>query len=151
MEQHNKNELFFFLPHHNMIGVYISSGGSRISRWGGADPLGGGANLRCIHFSAKTYAKTKEIDPVGGGGHTGGAPWIRQWLGNGVQPELFAPEWIHSWNNSAWTSKLRAVGLEGLSPCPLIWTQAMRPSQISSPSPYLLATRDEVSNYALIN
>ena len=43
------------------------SGGSRISRWGGADPLGGGANLQCIHFSAKTYAKTKEMDPVGGG------------------------------------------------------------------------------------
>ena len=34
---------------------------------GGADPLGG-ANLRCIHFLVKTYAKTKEIDPVGGGG-----------------------------------------------------------------------------------
>ena len=33
---------------------------------GGADPLGGGANLRCVHFSAKTYAKMKEIDPVGG-------------------------------------------------------------------------------------
>ena len=33
---------------------------------GDADPLGGGANLRHIHFSAKTYAKTKEIDPVGG-------------------------------------------------------------------------------------
>ena len=41
------------------------SGGSRISRWGGADPLGG-ANLRCIHFLAKTYAKMKEMDPVGG-------------------------------------------------------------------------------------
>ena len=34
---------------------------------GGADPLGG-ANLRHIHFSAKMYAKTKEMDPVGGGG-----------------------------------------------------------------------------------
>ena len=34
---------------------------------GGADPLGG-ANLQCIHFPVKTYAKTKEIDPVGGGG-----------------------------------------------------------------------------------
>ena len=33
----------------------------------------GGANLRCIHFLAKTYAKTKEIDPVGGV-HAGGAP-----------------------------------------------------------------------------
>ena len=32
---------------------------------GGADPLGGGANLQRIHFSVKTYAKTKEIDPVG--------------------------------------------------------------------------------------
>ena len=41
---------------------------------------GGGADLRCGHFSAKTYAKTKELDPVGGGGvHTGGTPWIRQW------------------------------------------------------------------------
>ena len=34
---------------------------------GGADPLGG-ANLRHVHFSAKTYVKMKEIDPVGGGG-----------------------------------------------------------------------------------
>ena len=54
------------------------SGGSRISRWGGADPLGG-ANLRCVHFSLKTYAKTKEMDPVGRE-RAGGAPWIRQCL-----------------------------------------------------------------------
>ena len=41
-------------------------------------PLGGGgANLRRIHFSMKMYAKTKEIDPVGGA-RAGGAPWIRQ-------------------------------------------------------------------------
>ena len=33
---------------------------------GGRQPVGGGANLRCIQFSAKMYAKTKEIDPVGG-------------------------------------------------------------------------------------
>ena len=39
--------------------ISIHSGGSRISRWGGA-------NLRRVHFSAKTYAKMKEIDPVGG-------------------------------------------------------------------------------------
>ena len=32
---------------------------------GGADLLGG-TNLRCVHFLAKTYAKMKEIDPVGG-------------------------------------------------------------------------------------
>ena len=32
---------------------------------GGANPWGG-ANLQCIHFLVKTYAKTKEIDPVGG-------------------------------------------------------------------------------------
>ena len=49
-----------------------SSGGSRISRWGwgwggGADPLGG-ANLQRIYFLAKTYAKMKEMDPVGGRG-----------------------------------------------------------------------------------
>ena len=36
---------------------------------------GGGADLRRIHFLAKTYAKTKEMDPVGGeGGRAGGAP-----------------------------------------------------------------------------
>ena len=30
-------------------------------------PLGGGgANLRHIHFLAKTYVKMKEMDPVGG-------------------------------------------------------------------------------------
>ena len=34
---------------------------------GGGTDLLGGANLRCVHFSAKTYAKMKEMDPVGGG------------------------------------------------------------------------------------
>ena len=34
----------------------------------------GGADLRCGHFSAKTYAKTKELDPVGEGGD---APVVR--------------------------------------------------------------------------
>ena len=53
--------------------VNTSSGGSRISRWG-APTRWGGVNLQCIHFSAKTYAKMKEIDPVGGGGGAGGAP-----------------------------------------------------------------------------
>ena len=42
------------------------SGGSRISRWGRA-------NLRLEHFSAKMYAKMKELDPVGGA-HTGSTP-----------------------------------------------------------------------------
>ena len=37
----------------------VDSGGSRIFHWGGA-------NLRHICFSVKTYAKTKELDPVGG-------------------------------------------------------------------------------------
>ena len=38
-------------------------------------PVGGGADLRRIHFLAKKYAKTKEMDPVGGGGaHAGSAP-----------------------------------------------------------------------------
>ena len=41
---------------------------------GGADPLGG-ANLRCGHFSAKMYVKTKELGPiVGGAARAGGAP-----------------------------------------------------------------------------
>ena len=34
---------------------------------------GGGANLQRGHFSAKMYAKTKELDLVGGA-RTGGAP-----------------------------------------------------------------------------
>ena len=44
------------------INLTFSSGGSRISRWGG----GGGADLRRLCFSAKTYAKTKELDSVWG-------------------------------------------------------------------------------------
>ena len=39
--------------------------GGALTRWGDA-------NLRCIHFSVKTYAITKEIDPVGG--HMPAAP-----------------------------------------------------------------------------
>ena len=42
----------------------VSSGGSRISRWGGADPWGG-ADLRRGRFSVKMYVKTKELGPVG--------------------------------------------------------------------------------------
>ena len=43
---------------------------------GGADRLWG-ADLRRANFSAKMYAKTKEMDPVGGA-CASGAPWIRQ-------------------------------------------------------------------------
>ena len=45
--------------------------------WGGCQPVGG-TNIRCVHFSVKTYAKTKEIDPVGGGPCRQHPPWIRQ-------------------------------------------------------------------------
>ena len=34
---------------------------------GGAPSHWGGADLQCGCFLAKTYAKTKELDPVGGG------------------------------------------------------------------------------------
>ena len=44
----------------------VGSGGSRISRWG-APSCWGGTNLRRGYFSAKMYAKMKELDPVGGG------------------------------------------------------------------------------------
>ena len=43
------------------------SGGSRISHWRG------GADLRRGRFLAKMYAKTKELDPIGGQG-AGGTP-----------------------------------------------------------------------------
>ena len=56
--------------------IIVCSCGSRISRWGGADPLGG-ANLRCVCFSAKMYVKTKELDPVGRGARRRHPPWIR--------------------------------------------------------------------------
>ena len=40
---------------------------------GGVPTRWGGANLQHVHFLAKTYAKTKEMDPVGGA-CTSGAP-----------------------------------------------------------------------------
>ena len=47
----------------------------RILQWQIQDfPLGGGADLRHGCFLAKTYAKTKELDPVGGGARAGSAP-----------------------------------------------------------------------------
>ena len=43
---------------------------------GGTDPLGG-ADLQRVHFLAKTYAKMKEIDPVGGEGvHASSTPLV---------------------------------------------------------------------------
>ena len=47
-------------------------------------PLGAGVDLRCGHFSVKMYAKTKELDPIGGRA-PGTPPKIRQWLGNSTQ------------------------------------------------------------------
>ena len=41
-------------------------GGGTLSHWGAAD-------LQCGCFSTKTYAKMKELDPVGGA-HTSGTP-----------------------------------------------------------------------------
>ena len=40
----------------------------------------GGTDLRRVHFSAKTNAKMKEMDPVGGGGGSRWwqPPWIHQ-------------------------------------------------------------------------
>ena len=39
------------------------------------NPLGT-AHLRCVHFSAKAYAKTKELgDGAGGAGWGGGSAW----------------------------------------------------------------------------
>ena len=41
---------------------------------GGVPTHWGGTNLRHVHFLAKMYAKAKEMDPVGGGGHMLVAP-----------------------------------------------------------------------------
>ena len=51
--------------------LYPTSGRSRIFCGGGTDPLGG-VNPQHVHFLVKTYAKMKEIDPVGG--HVPAAP-----------------------------------------------------------------------------
>ena len=58
----------------------ITNHSTHITQWWIQDfPLGGvpthwgGANLRHVHFSVKTYAKMKEFDPVGGA-RAGGAP-----------------------------------------------------------------------------
>ena len=56
----------------------VGSGGSRISRWRG----GGGADLRHGHFSVKTFAKAKELDPVGRGGMRRRHPLDPPWLGH---------------------------------------------------------------------
>ena len=48
-------------------------GGWRRPIGGWHRPIGGGTNLPCDHFSAKMYAKMKEMDPVGGA-CTGSAP-----------------------------------------------------------------------------
>ena len=46
--------------------LLVSSGGSRISRRRGVDPLRGGVDLRRRRFLLKMYVKTKELGPVGG-------------------------------------------------------------------------------------
>ena len=63
---------------------------------GGADPLGGGANLRRVHFLAKTYVKAKEIDPVGS--------WIRQCFS--LKPLAFCNYLIYNHGNSTMLSKI---------------------------------------------
>ena len=52
-----------FLSHSHVVSVNQASGRSRISLGGGG---GGGADVQCRRFLVKTYAKTKELGPVGG-------------------------------------------------------------------------------------
>ena len=68
MDRYNSLYNSAFCSYHNWKHFYylLVSGGSRISRWVGAD-------LRRRHFLVKTYVKTKELDPVEGA-RTGGAP-----------------------------------------------------------------------------
>ena len=44
-----------------------SSGGSRISRRGGVDLVGGGVDSRGSYVSKILYVKMKELGPLGGG------------------------------------------------------------------------------------
>ena len=50
-----------------------SSGGSRISRRGGVDLVGGGVHSRGGYVSKILYVKMKELGPLGGA-HAGHAP-----------------------------------------------------------------------------
>ena len=49
-----------------------NSGGSRISRRGGVDLVGGGVDSQSGYVSKILYVKTKELGPLGG--HAPGAP-----------------------------------------------------------------------------
>ena len=62
---------------------------------GGRRPVGAGTDLRCIRFSAKKYAKMKELDLVG-----------RVWPGHPLDPpmdvfmiSIFAHDTGISWSN----------------------------------------------------
>ena len=57
----------------------VADPGFPVGGGGGTDPLGG-VDLQHVHFSATTYAKMKEIEPVGGRGVPPAPPRIRQWL-----------------------------------------------------------------------
>ena len=51
-----------------------ASGGSRISRRGGVDLIGGGMDSRGGYVSKILYVKTKELGPLGGGRVPGAPP-----------------------------------------------------------------------------
>ena len=75
------------------MALQVHSGGSRISHGeGGAEPLGG-ANLQHMRFLAKTYAKTKELDPLGRA-RASSDPRIRQWSTTTYAP-LYQPLYAH--------------------------------------------------------
>ena len=63
--------------------------GPLIKQWQIQDFLLGGADLQRVHFSVKTYAKTKEMDPVGGV-CAGGAPLDPPMLNAGSTLEFIA-------------------------------------------------------------
>ena len=55
------------------MSIYFS-GGSRISRRGGVDLVGGGVDSRGGYVSKILYVKTKELGPLGGGHAPGASP-----------------------------------------------------------------------------
>ena len=56
--------------------LYSTSGGSRISRWGGADPLGGRQPPMRTLFCENVCENERNGSCWGGGA----PPWIRQWV-----------------------------------------------------------------------
>ena len=66
MQREHITNVLYYLPNEQVVSKYNASGGSRISRRGGVDLVGGGVDSRGSYVSKILYVKTKELGPLGG-------------------------------------------------------------------------------------